>query len=38
LKEISLDIMDFYEFKDFIVSLFKRVGYLNIKAGFETAI
>jgi len=30
--------MDSYEFKDFIVNLFKRLGYSNIKVGSETAI
>jgi len=38
LREISLDTMDSYEFKDFIVNLFKRLGYSNIKVGSETAI
>ena len=38
MKEISLDTMDSYEFKDFILNLFKRLGYSNIKVGSETAI
>ena len=38
LKEISLETMDSHEFKDFIVNLFKRLGYSNIKVGSETAI
>ena len=38
MKEISLDTMDSHEFKDFVVSLFKRLGYSNIKVGSETAI
>lgn len=38
MKELSLDTMDSYEFKDFVVDLFTRLGYSNIKVGSETAI
>jgi hypothetical protein len=38
LKGLSLEAMDSYEFQDFVVDLFTRLGYSNIKVGSETAI
>ncbi len=38
MKQLALDTMDSYEFKDLIVNLFQHLGYSNIKVGPETAI